>query len=352
MNQTFEPTITCLVPAYEPGEGLVPLVAEIRELGLDVLVIDDGSGPEFAGVFDALEAGGAEVVRHDGNRGKGAALKTGIRALVARGVQAVVTADADGQHLPADIAAVARETLAHPGDLVLGVRDVNEMPARSKFGNKVTRVITGIVCNLQVADTQTGLRGFFIDGDRAEQLCALEGSGYEFEMAMLVCHRELFANVLQVPIATVYEPHNPATHFDAVRDSFRVYRVLLNVLPSFLLVSLASFVVDYLLFALFHLAVGMTALVATVAARVLSATFNYTLNRFATFRVAGKEYTPLRYFCLAVCILAVNGGLMWLFVDLGGLPGLFMKIPVELVCYVVSFSVQSNLAARDEPRNE
>lgn len=342
---------TVLIPAFEPGEGLVAQVAEIRALGLAVLVVDDGSGEAFAPVFDALASDGVEVVHHERNRGKGAALKTGIGLLASRGAGIVVTADADGQHLPADIAAVAARSADAPDALVLGVRDISSMPGRSRAGNTITRAVTRIVCNLDLTDTQTGLRGFSLADGRAGRLCALAGDGYEFEMAMIVQSRSLFSEVVEVPIATVYEPHNATTHFETLRDGYRVYRVLLGKLPAFVVVSLSSFVVDYLLFAMFSLAGGLGAAAATVAARVISATFNYTLNRLAAFRVSGKEYTPLRYLALAVFILAVNSGLMWLFADTLGLPGLVVKIPVELACYVVSFSVQSNLAARDTPRD-
>lgn len=339
-----------LIPAFDPGPGLVPLVQEIRQLGLDVLVVDDGSAPEYAFVFAELEDAGVPVARHAENRGKGAALKTGIRLLAEWGAACVVTADADGQHLPSDIAAVERAVREHPDDLVLGVRNLSEMPGRSRAGNKITRVVTRIVCNLDLTDTQTGLRGFSLADGAADRLCQLDGDGYEFEMSMLVHARELFGQVVEVPIRTVYEPHNPTTHFDTVRDSFRVYRVLLGMLPAFVFVSLSSFVVDYLLFALFSLGAGLSAVVSTVAARVISATFNYTFNRLAAFRVRGTEYTPLRYFALAAFILVVNSALMWLFSDTLGLPGLAVKVPVELLCYLVSFSVQSNLAARDTPR--
>ena len=164
-----------LIPAYEPAVGLVPLVAEIRALGLSVLVVDDGSSPECAPVFAALEADGVEVVHHEQNRGKGAALKTGMRLLAERGIESVVTADADGQHLPRDIAAVAAAATEHPRSLVLGVRDIASMPPRSKAGNTVTRLLTRVICNVKVSDTQTGLRG--IPLARADELCALWGDG-------------------------------------------------------------------------------------------------------------------------------------------------------------------------------
>ncbi len=98
---------TVLVPAYRPDGRLPALLSALRRLDphLDLLVVDDGSpGP----VLEQCRALGATVLHHAGNRGKGAALRTGFAhvALVSPG-SAVVTADADGQHLPGDVVRVA-----------------------------------------------------------------------------------------------------------------------------------------------------------------------------------------------------------------------------------------------------
>ena len=108
-----------LIPSLEPDQHLVEVVEGCLEEGLrDIVVIDDGSSPACRAIFDRAEALGAVVVRHSVNRGKGAALKTGLRAALERfpRLAGVVTADGDGQHLPADIRRVA-ETM-EAGDLL------------------------------------------------------------------------------------------------------------------------------------------------------------------------------------------------------------------------------------------
>ena len=96
-----------LIPAFEPDERLIALVRELAPHG-PVVVVDDGSDASYAPVFAASTACGALVLAHARNRGKGAALRTGFAAIAARWPDAdVVTADADGQHTPADIARVA-----------------------------------------------------------------------------------------------------------------------------------------------------------------------------------------------------------------------------------------------------
>src|ERR1700759_3388312 len=105
-------SIPVLIPAYQPGEHLLILVAQLTELGFrNIIVVNDGSGPQSTPWLEGI-AGyeNVRLLRHDVNRGKGAALKTGIAMALAEveGCIGVVTADADGQHSPSDILRVAQ----------------------------------------------------------------------------------------------------------------------------------------------------------------------------------------------------------------------------------------------------
>jgi glycosyltransferase involved in cell wall biosynthesis len=229
---------------------MVGLVRELVGVGFGaVVVVDDGSGDGFAGVFAAVEdLGGVRVVRHGGNRGKGRALKTGFSYVLAElpEVVGVVTADADGQHRVGDVARVGVELVAGdptrdgetvtdgaPGRLgqakgrvVLGVRTrLGEGPWRSRVGNAVVRRVFGWVTGVRLRDTQTGLRGF--SRGMLAELVGMTGERYEFEMAVLaeVCKR---GRPVEVEIETVYEEGNRGSHFRAVRDSVRVLWVLVR----------------------------------------------------------------------------------------------------------------------------
>ena len=95
-----------LIPAYKPDQSLVRLVHALKaqDASAEILVIDDGSGSTYAPIFTELHLDGAIVRTHPVNRGKGAALRTGIEwARTNRPGEILVTADADGQHLPQDI---------------------------------------------------------------------------------------------------------------------------------------------------------------------------------------------------------------------------------------------------------
>src|ERR1039457_5602939 len=172
-----------LIPAYKPSAGLVDLVGDLSGRGMPAIVlVDDGSGPEFRAIFDrAAQFPGVRVLGAAVKLGKGAALKTGINhALCAfPGLTGIVTADADGQHHPEDIVRVAASLREHPEALVLGSRTFDTaVPLRSRFGNLLTRKLTATLIGARLRDTQTGLRG--IPASLAARLLPIDSRGYEF----------------------------------------------------------------------------------------------------------------------------------------------------------------------------
>lgn len=214
-----------VIPAYNPGESLPTLVRELTERGMSVLVVNDGSTVGLES-FDEVTRLGVVVLAHPRNRGKGAALKTAFRYLLDCGFAGVVvTADADGQHLPSDIERVAGTAAQSPDSLVLGVRDVASMPGRSRLGNSVTSWLVAARYGVRVCDTQTGLRAF-CSGSLPDAI-SITGERYEYEMGALLAARHTFSSVLQVPIQTVYEPGNASSHFSPVMDSLRILRLVL-----------------------------------------------------------------------------------------------------------------------------
>ena len=137
----MNPTRIALIPAYEPEEGLAELAKAMADRGFQVLIVDDGSGEAYGPVFQAA-APYARLLRHEKNRGKGAAIKTGLKWIgeSAEPPYTVVTVDADGQHLPQDAARVCAAAEAEPDALILGGRRFEgKVPLRSRFGNGVTR---------------------------------------------------------------------------------------------------------------------------------------------------------------------------------------------------------------------
>ncbi len=211
--------IAILIPAYQPDAKLLGLVDALRAWFPHIVVVDDGS-TEGRHVFDSIRDKVEALLVHPANRGKGAALKTGLAWIRAHlpEIAGVVTADADGQHRPEDIRRVAEETATQKGGLVLGVRTFEgPVPFRSRWGNGWTRLLFRMLTGLSLRDTQTGLRG--IPADLLERVAALSGDRYEYETRMLVDARHHASPPLQVPIKTVYLEGNKASHYRPFRDT-------------------------------------------------------------------------------------------------------------------------------------
>lgn len=337
-----------LIPAYEPDEKLLALARELSAAGFETVVVNDGS-TTGKDVFDALAPiPGVTLLGYETNQGKGHALKLGLSHMAERGFDAAVTADADGQHTPEDIRRVMDALEREPDKLALGMRDVSQMPPKSKTGNSLTRTLFRVLYGIDLKDTQTGLRGIPLRGASMPGLLELPGERYEYEMEMLIESPTLFpAGITELPIETVYIDDNRSSHFRPLKDGAKIYAVLFRKLPGFLLSSLLAFGVDYALFnLLFYVVFGgkLATPVSTVCARAVSGTGNYYVNRRFVFGDARGRYTFWNYWKLALGILAVNTAVMYLLVDVLGLPAFAMKLVVEVLMYLVSFTVQHKWA--------
>ena len=347
-----------LIPAYEPDAKIKVLTKELNERGFNVVIVDDGSGPEYADLFEGLSLE-ATVLTHSENRGKGAALKTGLNyinkymaytesVLTGTGTETVsgkdaviVTVDADGQHLPDDVQRVAEISAARPEALVLGSRALEgDIPARSRFGNTVTRHVYSAATGVKVHDTQTGLRAFH--RSMIPRLLKIEGERYEYEINMLMVLATEGVPVIEERIETVYEDNNKGSHFRTVRDAVRVYKEILKFSAS----SLASFAIDYCVYALLLAAtraagIANGLIISNIGARLVSGTANYTLNRKLVFRSrAGFAKSALEYVVLAAFILAGNTIVLSTLVGTLGMNSLLAKLITEIIFFAISWTVQ------------
>ena len=221
--------IIVVIPAYEPDEALVALIENLRSGFNKFIVVDDGSKTADETFARVEKMPGVTLLRHEVNRGKGAALKTAFTKVLADFPDAagVVTVDADGQHLPEDVANVAKATRENPGRYTLGVRAFSgDVPLRSRFGNAWSRYFFFLLTGVMIYDTQTGLRG--MPRDLLPELVAMPGDRYEYEMRMLVAAARKKLKPVQIQIKTVYLNDNKASHFNPIRDSIRTQVTLLH----------------------------------------------------------------------------------------------------------------------------
>lgn len=347
-----------LIPAYEPERKLGGLTAELKSRGFDIVIVDDGSGPEYKDIFEELSLQ-AIVLTHAQNRGKGAAIKTGLNyinkymaytesILTPAGTETVsgrdaviVTVDADGQHLPDDVRRVAEISAQRRDALVLGSRALGrDIPARSRFGNTVTRHVYSAATGVHVHDTQTGLRAFH--RSLIPRLLEIEGDRYEYEINMLM---ELAAEgvpIIEERIETVYENNNSGSHFRTFRDSFRVYREILKFSAS----SLASFAIDYGMYALLLAVTGAAGIanglvLSNIGARLVSGTANYAMNKRLVFKSrTGFAKSAAQYILLAAFILAGNTIVLSMLAGTLGINRFAAKLITEVIFFAISWTVQ------------
>ncbi len=334
-NMSIQNERIVLIPAYCPDKKLVTLVQTLYNMQFTIVVVNDGSDPEQAPLFEAVSRWAA-VLTHDKNKGKGAALKTGLTYIKNTFTipYVVVTADADGQHLPEDILSVCEKARERTGCLVLGSRIIGKSaPLRSRIGNGITRLVFRLVTGTGIYDTQTGLRAF--SNGLVDYMLSIEGERYEYEMNVLLQLSRHHISAEEVPINTVYLDNNTSSHFNPLKDSFRIYKEILKFSAS----SLCSFVIDYGLFCALMALTGMTVL-SNVLARIVSATVNFSLNRSFVF---GSHVhilkAAVKYFLLAVVVLVFNTCILKLLIA-AGLPYMLAKILTETMMFFFSWTIQ------------
>jgi putative flippase GtrA len=320
-----------------------------------ILVVNDGSGPEFEQYFSGLDPR-VRVIGYPENRGKGHAIKYALNYIVRQewGGGCVLTADADGQHKLEDILRVLAEAEANPGVLVLGSRTFDtQVPWRSRIGNSVTRGVFRWASGQRIGDTQTGLRAFGLG--ELLFMASVGGGRYEYEMNVLLEWIRNHKPVREVPIETVYlDAKNSCSHFHALKDSARIYgQILRRSTPLlFALSSFTGFLMDYALFLLLVMAFRASDAVwgivaANALARAASAVFNYGMNRTVVFKSRNAPIqTGLGYAGLALCILAGNSFILTVFTNALGMPPAPAKILTELSLFIASYFIQKHFIFR------
>lgn len=363
MNADLMRQSALIIPAYKPDDRLPPYVQALKEAGVGkIVVVDDGSGEACKALFDRIPQDDVtHIISYTPNRGKGVALRTGMKYLLAECPEQryIITADSDGQHTVADVLRMVESLQQNHQGLLLGSRDFSgaNVPPKSRMGNRITSVVFKLLYGRWVGDTQTGLRGF--EREMLPSMASVKGDRYEYEMNMLIECASLKLPIRPLPIETVYENNNEGSHFRAVQDSARIYGVIFSGFFRFISSSLVGFGVDYLLYLLLNnlfksqvpalehqfrflfISVLSRIALATVIARVVSGTVNYLLNQKVVFHYQGSTKGSLaRYLCVFFLIMLLSAGVtsslhLWL-----GLNENLIKIPVDLVLFFVSYYLQ------------
>jgi glycosyltransferase involved in cell wall biosynthesis len=212
--------VAALLPAYFE-ERAIGDVAKRACAQLDlVLVVDDGSTDATS---ERAKVAGARVVRHEKNKGKGAAIQTGFKTLLETPVEYILILDSDGQHLPEEIGRFLEEANRSGADVVVGSRmsDTRTMPLVRKLTNLTMSWIVSRVCGQRIDDSQSGFR--MIHRSVVPHLfCETQGFDYESEMLFIAAKKGF--KISSVPISTVYGDEKSKIH--PVRDTIRFFQLL------------------------------------------------------------------------------------------------------------------------------
>lgn len=360
-NNTENQGIIIVIPSLNPDEKLRGVVSSLTSLGFeDIVIVNDGSDEEHTKNFPTKdEFPQLTLLRHKVNRGKGAALKTAFEYITAnrRDTKTVVTVDGDGQHRAQDVLACAAKS-AETGTLTLGVRDfsLSHVPARSRFGNKTTSFVFRVVCGLRISDTQTGLRA--IPFEYLPDMLTIDGERFEYETNMLLNLKNLGIKMSEQKIETVYIEDNKTSHFRPVRDSLKIYSLILKFIAS----STVASVLDHLLFFLIKLFFGRffvpySILISMIIARAFSSVTNFVLNKKTVFKNGDSIVkTVAKYYTLAIPMLLISCvgiDAAATALNIASAAAITcIKIVVETILFVLSFRLQREWVFSSKKRKD
>ncbi len=221
MTGSGPPSVAVTIPAYQAAPSVGDVVERTLQLVPDVLVVDDGSDDDTAG---AARRAGAEVISLPVNRGKGDALELAFGELFGRGFPAVITLDADGQHLPEQIP-VLLDAAAAGADLVLGTRDrlFAGMSRLRRNSNRLSSRAISLVAGKWLGDVQTGFRWY---SKRLIEAVGFPEPRFEAESAVVVRAVRRGFRLLTVPVELGFADGCTTSHYRPVIDSLRIARAV------------------------------------------------------------------------------------------------------------------------------
>ena len=334
-----------LIPARGPTEALTALVVALRAAGVSVIVPVDGGAAAFEAVLRLCGESAAVLPLPEG-AGRAAAVRAGVaHARDKLKSRAVATAASDGANGVEDILRAAHMAEENPGKLILGARKY----ARKRFPAAALRLAYRLFAGLDVRDLTTGLRAF--DKNLFGLFLETPGEPDEYEMNVLLQCAKGKIPILETKIETQYPDGGAGSLFTALRHYLRVYGNMIK----FSLSSLAGFVTDYAMFNLLYaLSAGMGDYridFANYAARAISASLNYTLNRRLVFKnQENVAKTAVQYFALATLILIGNTYILTFLIETVRLNAQIAKLLTEIMFFLTSWLVQRFIIFRKKKK--
>ena len=219
----------CVIPVYNNFPAIGDVVHRALRVIDNVLIVDDGStDADLTEVFKLLPV---EVIRHDHNRGKGAALCSALKILKERNVDYMITIDGDGQHYPEDIAGIIDLLEAENFPVLLaGVRDLNHpaVPGVSRWGRACSNFFIRLETGVNVQDSQCGVRAYPVN---AVSEMNFTSKHYDFETEILLDCAWSGMKIVNFPVNVYYpQGRERISHYCKIKDTCRIIRVHVKLL--------------------------------------------------------------------------------------------------------------------------
>lgn len=342
-----------LIPAYNPPKEILSAYLEKlhTERFTNIVIVNDGSRSEYIDYFNSLKNMGYDIFTHYKNLGKGRALKNAFNYIINtyKDFKYIITVDSDGQHSVDDVLNMAKiANAATKSNIYLGSRDFSrkDVPFKSSYGNRSTSFFYKVLFHDKIQDTQTGLR--IIPKEFIADFMDLDGERFEYEINMLINCSSTGKEIVEIPISTIYFDNNNESHFNPIKDSFKIYMVMFKSFFNFILSSLSSFVIDIISFTLllniFENSIYLhdNIFMATALARIISGTCNYKLNKSFVFKDYNKDKSRVfKYMILWFAQLVLSAYLVKFFFVKYNINASFIKLVVDMIIFMVSFNIQN-----------
>jgi glycosyltransferase involved in cell wall biosynthesis len=219
--------LAVIIPAYNEEQAIEPTLRQLREAvhGAEIVVVDDGSSDATAARARAVP--GVTVLSAERNRGYGSALKRGMRACTR---PYVAWYDADGQHRPDDLKAVARQAIEQRQDMVIGIRGPDSDRRRERvFGKFLLKIAARLISGEHIPDLNSGLRCF--RRDVIMRYLHLLPDGFSASSTSTLMMLKGHYRVGYVPIVTNARLGKSTVH--VVLDGLRTVQLVLRIVVLF-----------------------------------------------------------------------------------------------------------------------